>query len=124
MLLAGCGPSVRLEVTGADVPAFGLASADSPACPRTLAVYRVAGGQIAWRIGQRDPRSCPTRIDYGALPRGYRELAPARMLIGGATYRVAVTGPGFNEQAVFTARVPAKAALRPPSAAPADPRSR
>lgn len=120
LLVAGCRPSVELTVVEQG-PSFTVRQQDTPACLRTLGVYRVSGQQLAWRIGQADPTACASRIAYGEVPRGYQQLGPARPLIPDVGYRVAITGPGFNESATFTAP---RVAVRPLSAAPADPRSR
>ncbi len=120
LIVAGCRPSVDLVVTEQG-PSFAVNQQDTPACLRTLGVYRVSGGQLAWRLGQSDPTACASRVDYGSVPRGYQQLGPARPLIPDVAYRVAITGPGFNDSATFTAP---RAAVRLPSAAPAGPRSR
>lgn len=119
-LLGGCRPAVELSVAP-DGPVFATRQSGGDACLRSLGVYRVSGGQLAWRLGQADPTACATRVTYGEVPRGYRQLGPARPLIPGVGYRVAITGAGFNDAATFTA---APDAFRPPSAAPAGPRSR
>ena len=119
LVLAGCNPSVSLTVTEADPPVFALRQSGSQPCLRALGIHRLSDGQLAWRIGQHDPGACATRVTYGAVPSGYQQIGPARALVPGARYRVTITGPGFNEAATFAAP-----AVRPPSSAPAGPRSR
>lgn len=116
--LAACRPQVALSVSTEAAPVFTVTGEDEPACLRSLAVYR-RDGQLTWRIGQHVPTACATRVTYGTLPPGYEQIAPARALAAGQPYRVAITGPGFNDAAVFTA-----SAVTPPSSAPAGPRSR
>ncbi|TKW73461.1 MAG: hypothetical protein DI610_09900 [Staphylococcus hominis] len=103
LLLAGCGPKVTLAVNEADPPVFHLRELGGRPCLRALGVHRLAGGQLAWRIGQRDPAACAARVSYGVLPAGYGQIGPARALVPGARYRVTITGAGFNEAAEFTA---------------------
>ena len=110
---------MTLIATDSDPPVFTLNESGDRPCVRALGVHRVAGGQLAWRIGQHDASACATRVSYAVLPTGYQQIGPARALVPGVRYRVTVTGPGFNEAAEFTA-----AGVTPPSSAPADPRSR
>lgn len=111
LLLAGCGPNVTLGVGDGDPPVFTLSEPGEQPCVRALGVHRIAGGQLAWRIGQTAPAACAARIRYGVLPPGYQQIGPARPLVPGARYRVTITGSGFNEAAEFTAA----AAITPPS---------
>lgn len=94
---------MTLTITQADPPVFQLSEIGGQPCVRALGVHRVAGGQLAWRIGQHDVGACAARVTYGALPSGYQQIGPARALVPGVRYRVTVTGSGFNEATEFTA---------------------
>ena len=60
----------------------------------------VAGGtyppaeSAAWFLESSDADVATSRIVYGTVPHGYREVAPAEELISGACYQVTLTGTG------------------------------
>lgn len=106
---------MTLTASAADPPVFTLAEQGEQPCVRALGVHRIGGGQLAWRIGQRDVAACAARVTYGVLPSGYQQIGPARALVPGARYRVTITGAGFNDATEFTAAAGAAKAVRPPS---------
>lgn len=59
---------------------------------------------LAWNIAQSASCHGPTRIEYGSLPPGFRELPEpgrARALVEGHIYAVTVRGCGLSGRGVF-----------------------
>lgn len=75
-------------------------------CIRSVYVYpdEPASADPIWHIEEVRRVACVRTIDYGQVPEGFATDGPSPRLQPGATYRVGVLGPGFNEVLGFVAK--------------------
>ena len=106
MLAGACREGADIEVTQtADRVVFTVAPLDGSfeACIKTAYVYSVGatGERLIWDATRGlKTRPCLHSIAYRSDPDGFRAAVPPA-LRSGQTYRVALLGPGFNEEQVF-----------------------
>lgn len=99
-LLVGCKmeSSIAIEPNGSK-PAFVVTYDNGKkACVMGFTVASAETGQreVMWSIRQGDKATCTDRFTYGETPAGYAVVNPARPLSSGRSYRVDVSGVGWQ----------------------------